>query len=71
MNDLDALYLKKLGKVIDLIHILSDFPLTRLDRLVLDVKEGLTQEESIKDQIAELRAALADIEAEIRNLNKI
>jgi cell division protein FtsB len=71
MNDLDALYLKKLGKVIDLIHILSDFPLTRLDRLVLDVKEGLTQEESIKDQIAELRAALADIEAEIRNLNNI
>ena len=68
---MNAEYLAKIGKALDTIHVLSDFPLTRLDRIIHDMDEGLTQDESISDQIGELESAKSQIENILIELNKI
>ena len=68
---MNAEYLAKIGKALDTIHVLSDFPLSRLDRIIHDMDEGLTQDESISDQIGELESAKSQIENILIELNKI
>jgi len=68
---MNAEYLAKIGKALDTIHVLSDFPLSRLDRIIHDMDEGLTQDESIEDQLEELEAAKSQIEKIIIEINKI
>ena len=68
---MSAIHLNKLRKAFDKMHILSDFPGTPLDRIEMDIADGLSQAESIDDQIREYEDKLEQIESEVINLNKI
>jgi len=56
-----AQYLKELSIKLAKAHILSDYPGSMLDRIQKDVDDGLSQEQSIDDQIGEHEKALSKI----------
>jgi len=68
---MNAEYLAQLGKLMDEIHILSQTHTTRLDRIIQDTEAGLTQAESIEEQLEEFEARKSQIEAKILKHNKI
>ena len=66
-----AQYLNKLRKEFDTMNLITDFPANPIDRIEMDVLEGISEEESILLQTEEYESAIELIIQSLRNLNKI